>query len=52
MAIALRIIGREESMCDFVLVAETRHLLAGEVRSVVGDNSMGEPEAAHYVLPK
>ena len=39
-------------MYDFVLVTETRHLLAGEVCSVVEDNGMGEPEAAHYILPK
>jgi len=26
-------------------------LLAGEVRSFVGDNGVGESEAAHYVAP-
>jgi len=28
LVVALRIIGRGESMCNFVLVTETRHLLA------------------------
>jgi len=38
-------------MFDFVLVTETRHLLAGKVRSIVGDNGVAEPKAAYYVLP-
>ena len=46
LAVILRIPGRGESMCDFVLVTETHHFPAGEVRSVVGDNDMGEPKAA------
>ena len=52
MVIALRIRGRGESMCDFVLVTETHHLPVGEVRSIFGDNGVGEPEAAYYVLLK
>ena len=39
-------------MCDFVLVTETRHFLADEVHSVIGNNGVGEPKAAYYVLPK
>ena len=39
-------------MCDFVLVIKTCHLLAGKVRSIIGDNGMEEPEATHYVLSK
>ena len=39
-------------MCDFVLGVETSHLLAGKVCPIVKDNSMREPEVAHYVLPE
>jgi len=38
-------------MCDFILGAETGHLLAGKVRSIVRD-VVGESEAAHYFLPE
>ena len=37
-------------MCDFVLATETRHLLAGEVRSFVRNNGVGESKAAYYFL--
>ena len=36
-------------MGDLVLGAEADYLLAGKVRSVVGDG-VEEPEATHYVL--
>jgi len=39
-------------MWDFVLVTKTHHFLAGEVRSIVRDNGVGELKAAYYVLPK
>jgi len=50
LAIPLRIIGQGESMYDLVFSAETGRLLVGKVHSVVGYDSTGEPEAAHYVL--
>ena len=37
-------------MGDLVLGAETDHLLTGKVRSIVGDDSVGESESAHYIL--
>ena len=37
-------------MCDFVLGAETGHLLVGKVCSIVEDDGVGESEAAHYIL--
>ena len=37
-------------MCDFVLATETRHLLAGKVRSFVRNNGVGESKAAYYIL--
>jgi len=39
-------------MCDFVLRAETSHLLAGKVHTIVGDDGVGESEAAYYILPE
>jgi len=42
--IALRIIKCEESMGDFILDAEAGYLLAGKVRSVVGDDGVGYPK--------
>jgi len=39
-------------MGDLVLGAETDHLLTGKVRSIVEDDSVGEPEAAYYILPE
>ena len=30
--------------------AETGYLLAGKVRSIIGDDSVGEAEVMHYVL--
>ena len=45
LAIALRIIENGELMCDdFVLGAETGHLLAGKVCSIVRDNGVEEFE--------
>ena len=35
---------------DLVLGTEAGYLLAGKVSSVVGDDGVGEPEAARYVL--
>ena len=52
LAIALKIIGRGESMCDHILGAETGHLLVGKVRSVIEDDGVGESEVAYYVLPE
>ena len=37
-------------MCDFVLVTETHHLVAGEVCSIVINNGVGKPKVAYYVL--
>ena len=37
-------------MGDVVLSTEAGHFLAGEISSVVGDDSVGDPEAAYYVL--
>jgi len=37
-------------MCDFVLATETRHLLAGKVRSFVRNNGAGESKATYYIL--
>ena len=37
-------------MCDVVLSAETGHLLAGEISSVIGDDSVRDSEATYYVL--
>jgi len=37
---------------DVVFGAEASYLLAGEVGSVVGDDSVGNFEAAYYVLPE
>ena len=39
-------------MGNFILGAEVGYLLTGKVPSVVGDDGVGEPEAAHYVLPE
>ena len=39
-------------MGDDVFGAETGYLLAGEIESVVGDDSVGNPEVAYYVLPE
>ena len=39
-------------MYDLVLGAETSHLLASKVRSVVRYDGVGEPKVAHYVLPE
>ena len=39
-------------MCDFVLRAETSNLLAGKVHTIVGDDGVGESEAAYYILPE
>ena len=50
LVVTLKIIGQEKSMCDFILGAETGHLLAGKVPSIVGDDGVGESEAAHYIL--
>jgi len=36
---------------DVVFGAKAGYLLAGEVGSVVGDDSVGNPKAAYYVLP-
>jgi len=35
-----------------ILSAEGDHLLAGKVYPIVGDNSVGEAELTHDVLPK
>jgi len=48
----LRIIEQGESIYDLVLGAKTGHLLAGKLPSVIGYDSMTEPKAANYVLPK
>ena len=37
-------------MGDVVFGTEAGYLLVGEVGSVVGDDSVGNPEAAYYVL--
>jgi len=37
-------------MGDFVFGAEVHYLLAGKVCSIVGGDSVGESEVAHYVL--
>jgi len=37
-------------MGDIVFGAEAGYLLAGEVGYIVRDDSMGNPEAAYYVL--
>ena len=50
LAITLRIVSRGESMGDLILCAEAGYLFAGEVRSVAGDDGMGELEATYYVL--
>jgi len=52
LAITSRIIRRGESVGDLVLSVEAGYLLAEKVHSVVGDDGMGEPEAAHYILPE
>ena len=39
-------------MCDFILATEIHHLSAGEVRSIVRNNVVGEPKVAYYVLPQ
>jgi len=39
-------------MGDVVIDAEAGHLLASKISSIVGDDSMGDPEAAYYVLPE
>jgi len=39
-------------MGDLILGAKAGYLLASEVRSVVGDDGVGEPKATHYVLPE
>ena len=39
-------------MCDSVLVIETRHLFAGKVCSVVGNNGVREPKETYYILPQ
>ena len=39
-------------MGDFILGAEVGYLLTGKVPSVVGDDCVGEPKAAHYILPE
>ena len=38
-------------MDDVVLCAKAGHLLTGKISSVVGDDSVGDPEATCYVLP-
>ena len=39
-------------MGDVVFGAEVGHLFAGEISSVVGDDSVGDPEATYYILLK
>jgi len=39
-------------MGDVVLGAETGHLVAGEISTIVGDNSVEDLEATYYVLPE
>ena len=39
-------------MGDPVLGAEADYLFAGKVHSIVIDDSVGEPEATHYILPE
>jgi len=50
LAIALGAIRCEKSLGDVVFGAEAGHLLAGEIGFVVGDDSVGDPEATYYVL--
>ena len=50
LAITLRIIGRGELIYDLVLGTKIGHLLASKVHSIVLDDGMGKPEAAHYIL--
>jgi len=52
MAIALWIIRCEKSMGDLILGAEAGYLFADKVRSIIGDDGVGEPEATPYVLPE
>jgi len=52
LTIALRIVGRGESVGDLILRAEAGHLLAGKICPVVGDNGVGDFEATHGVPPK
>ena len=39
-------------MGDTVFGTEAGYLLAGEISFVVGDDSLGNPEATYYVLPE
>ena len=39
-------------MGDIVFGAEAGHLLAGEISSVIRDDSMRDPEATYCVLPE
>ena len=39
-------------MGDVIFGTEAGYLLAGEVGSIVGDDSVGNPEAMYYVLPE
>ena len=39
-------------MDDVVFGTKTGHLLAGEINSVVGDDSLRDSEATYYVLPE
>ena len=48
--VTFRIIKRGELIYDLVLGTKIGHLLASKVHSVVLDDGMGKPEAAHYVL--
>ena len=39
-------------MRDIIFGAEAGYLFAGEVGSIVGYDSVGNPEAAYYILQK
>ena len=39
-------------MGDVVFGTEASHLLAGKISSVVGDDSVRDPEVTYYVLPE
>jgi len=52
LAIALWIVGSEESMGDLVLGAQARHLPACKVGPVIRDDGMGKYEVTYDVLPE
>jgi len=37
-------------MGDVIFATEAGHLLAGKISSIIGDESVGDPEATYYVL--